>query len=95
MKIFNVGNRIMNTYVYKAPCGYVMIDTGYEKSIKNVEKKLRKNGLGFNDISYVFLTHAHDDHAGFLKELLIINPNIKVIANHKAKQTLKKGQNSF
>lgn len=95
MKIINAGNRIMNTYVYKAPCGYVMIDTGYEHSLKNVTKKLEKAGLGLDDIKYVFLTHAHDDHAGFLNELLHKQPELKVIASEKAKPVLKRGQNSF
>lgn len=95
MKILNVGNRVMNTFVYKAPCGYVMIDTGYEGSFKSVEKKLRDSGMSFEDISYVFLTHAHDDHAGFLNELLSKTTKLKVIASSKAKPTLKRGQNSF
>ena len=95
MRIINAGNRIMNTYVYKAPCGYVMIDTGYANSLKNVTKKLEKAGISLNDIKYVFLTHAHDDHAGFLNELLHKQPDLKVIASDRAKSVLKRGQNSF
>lgn len=38
MKIYNVGSRIMNTYIYPIESGYVMIDTGYEHSFKNVRK---------------------------------------------------------
>ena len=37
MKIVNVGNIIMNTYVYPCSKGYIMIDTGYENSLKKVE----------------------------------------------------------
>ena len=70
MNIFNAGNIIMNTYVYATPSGYVMVDTGYEHSLKSVEKKLNKVNIKLSDIKYVFLTHAHDDHAGFLNELL-------------------------
>lgn len=29
-----------------------------------------KNNIKSSDIKYVFLTHAHDDHAGFLNEVL-------------------------
>lgn len=95
MKIINTGNRVMNTYVYKAPAGYVMIDTGYEHSMKNVERKLRTDGLSFSDIRYVFLTHAHDDHAGFLNELMNKYPDIKVIINSESVPVLRKGQNGF
>ena len=40
MKIMNVGDRIMNTWVYEGPDGYTMIDTGYPKKMKSVEKRL-------------------------------------------------------
>ena len=39
MEICNVGNRIMNTYVYASPNGYVMIDTGYEHSLRELTSK--------------------------------------------------------
>ena len=95
MKIVNVGNIVMNTYVYPCSNGYIMIDTGYENSLKKVEKKLNKEGIQLSDIQYVFLTHAHDDHAGFLNELLGKNSDLKVIMSDKAMPTLKRGQNSF
>ena len=70
MRIINVGNIIMNTYVYSCSNGYIMIDTGYEHSLKDVETKLNRSGIKLSEIKYVFLTHAHDDHAGLLNELL-------------------------
>ena len=93
--IYNAGNIIMNTYVYPCSDGYIMIDTGYEHSLKDVEKKLQKKNIGLADIKYVFLTHAHDDHAGFLNELLDKSEKLKVIMSDKAMPTLKRGQNSF
>ncbi len=93
--MLNVGNRIMNTYVYETKSGLVMIDTGYEHSLKAVERKLNKNKIQLNDIKYIFLTHAHDDHAGFLNELLGKNKDLKVIMSNQSMPTLKRGQNSF
>lgn len=81
MKIYNAGNRIMNTYVYHASSGYIMISTGYEHSLGDVERKLNKQGVAFSDVRYIFLTHAHDDHAGFLNELLSKYAHIQVIIN--------------
>lgn len=95
MHIFNVGNRIINTYIYRALVGYIMIDTGYENSLKKIEKRAAKQGVKISEIKYVFLTHAHDDHAGFLNELLSKYPEIKVFASYRSKPTLLKGQNSF
>ena len=95
MNIFNAGNIIMNTYVYPCEKGYIMVDTGYEHSLKDVETKLNQKNIKLADIKYIFLTHAHDDHAGFLNELLGINKELKVIMSDKAIPTLKRGQNSF
>ncbi len=95
MNIINIGNIIMNTYVYPCPNGYIMIDTGYKHNLKDVETKLNKKGIKLSDIKYVFLTHAHDDHAGFLNELLGKNTDLKVIMSDKSMPTLKRGQNSF
>ena len=95
MKIYNAGNLIMNTYIYPIPTGYVMIDTGYEHSFSMVIKRLKRHGIDCAEIKYVFLTHAHDDHAGFLNELLTKFPDIKVITNEKALPVLLRGQNSF
>ena len=87
--IINVGNRIMNTYVYQTKSGLDMIDTGYEHSLKDVERKLNKNNIKLNELKYIFLTHAHDDHAGFLNEILGINKNLKVIISNQSMPTLK------
>ena len=85
----------MNTYVYPGEDGYIMIDTGYEHSLKDVQRKLKQKNIDLSDIRYVFLTHAHDDHAGFLNELMHENKELKVIMSDKAMPTLKRGQNSF
>ena len=95
MNIINAGNIVMNTYVYPCKDGYIMVDTGYEHSLKDVERKLNQNSINLSDIKYVFLTHAHDDHAGFLNELLEKTVELKVIISDKAMPTLKRGQNSF
>jgi glyoxylase-like metal-dependent hydrolase (beta-lactamase superfamily II) len=44
----------MNVYVYQAPIGRVMIDTGYENGLKKVEKKLASFNVPMAEIKYVF-----------------------------------------
>lgn len=85
----------MNTYIYPIEDGYVMVDTGYENSFTSVCKKLRQYNISLNEIKYVFLTHAHDDHAGFLNEMMSKFSELKVIASDKSIPVLLKGQNSF
>lgn len=47
-KIYNVGNRITNTYIYGVPSGFVMVDTGYEHSLASVCHCLEKQGIVFH-----------------------------------------------
>ena len=93
--IQNLGGRIVNNWLYRYADGYVLIDTGYENGYKHFCKQLKKKGIAPQDIHYLFLTHAHDDHAGFLNELLAAIPNLTVIADEKALDVLRKGQNPF
>ena len=93
-RIINVGNRINNIYLVEIQDGYLLIDTGYREHFKQFEKELNKKQIALDDISYVFITHAHDDHVGFLKQLLD-KTKAKVILHPEAVERLKKGQNSF
>lgn len=95
MEIRNAGNRIMNTWLYPIADGWAMIDTGYENSYEAVRKKLRKRMIRPEEVRYLFLTHAHDDHAGFLEEWTTKHPHTQVIAHEKALDGLRRGQNRF
>ena len=95
MEIKNAGNRIMNTWLYPIEGGWVMIDTGYENSYVSVRKKLQKLRINPEEVRYLFLTHAQDDHAGFLEEWMTKHPRAQVISHEKAIEGLRKGQNGF
>ncbi len=92
--IINLGSRVVNNYLITGPGGAVLIDTGYDGSFPRFMKRLKAAGVRPEDIRYVFLTHAHDDHAGFLNEVLAVT-GAEVILHPKAVEGLKKGQNSF
>lgn len=94
MEIVNVGNRVSNNYIIKLHKGYLLIDTGYPEQYRSLKKRLKEHNIHLGDISYILLTHAHDDHAGFLNELLD-NSDAKVILHPLAVDRLRKGQNSF
>ncbi len=92
--MFNAGNRIINTWLYPIQDGFVLIDTGYENGFKHF-KTISKFNIKIKDIRYIFLTHAHDDHVGFLNQILDESPNAKIVMHDKALEVLYKGQNSF
>ena len=94
MEIINVGDHITNDYIFPVKGGYVLIDTGYEKEYQNFCRKLQTKMIDQKDIAYIFITHAHYDHTGFLNRLLH-HTNAKVILHQKAAEDLKRGQNTF
>ena len=94
MAIINLGTRIVNNYLISSEAGWILIDTGYAGGFPRFLNMLEKNHIQPKDIRYVFLTHAHDDHAGFLNEMLAAT-NAEVILHPKAIEGLKRGQNSF
>ena len=93
--IYNLGNRIVNNYlITDDDGGHILVDTGYEKDFRRFRRKLKKYKIDPKAIKTVFLTHAHDDHAGFLNDVLAAT-DAKVILHPKAIEGLKRGQNSF
>ena len=92
--ICNLGTRVVNNYLISSDAGLILIDTGYAGGFPHFMKMLKKYGVRPEEIKYVFLTHAHDDHAGFLNEVLEAT-DAKVILQPKAIEGLKRGQNSF
>ena len=92
--IYNIGSRIVNNYLVSFDAGFILVDTGYEGGFPHFLKKLEKHHIQPEEIKYLLLTHAHDDHAGFLNEVLEAT-GAEVILNRKAIDGLKRGQNSF
>ena len=93
--VYNLGNRVVNNYLVSLDDGgYVLIDTGYAENYPAFRKRLEKISVSPQEIKYIFLTHAHDDHAGFLNEVLAIT-DAMVILHPKAIDGLLRGQNSF
>ena len=92
--VYNLGNRAVNNYLITGEEGHILIDTGYAGGFRRFQKKIKKLHIDPVDIRIVFLTHAHDDHAGFLNEVLDAT-DAKVVLHPNAIAGLQKGQNSF
>ena len=93
--MLNAGSRIVNNWIYPIDKGYVLIDTGYESGFAHLKKQLAKMQIAPWQIRYIFLTHAHDDHAGYLNEILSECSDVQIVMSDKALERLYRGQNSF
>jgi len=94
MEIINLGNLIVNNYLVNIDNTYILIDTGYPEGFEAFRKKLDTHNIKLSDIHYIFLTHAHDDHAGFLHEV-ISQTDATIILSEEAKERLLIGHNTW
>lgn len=69
----------------------ILVDTGSRGEANKIQKWLMRSGYGIEQINYIFLTHAHYDHAGSAADLKKISGS-KVIIQ---KEALKYLQNGF
>jgi glyoxylase-like metal-dependent hydrolase (beta-lactamase superfamily II)/membrane protease YdiL (CAAX protease family) len=58
-----------NAWLLPADDGYFLIDTGYPEDYDRFVAGLEYVGIDIADIRYLFITHAHDEHAGFAARL--------------------------
>ncbi len=67
--VHDLGGYVVKNYLLETPKGWIAIDTGYPGGEAGFRKRLSKR-CDIRALKYIFLTHAHDDHAGFLAALL-------------------------
>lgn len=87
---FSISNT--NFYIVKMENGYSMIDCGYQKDLKKVEKAILKAGIPLEEIHFLILTHAHGDHVGNAKHFRDTY-GIKIIAGHSDLEQFEEGAN--
>jgi glyoxylase-like metal-dependent hydrolase (beta-lactamase superfamily II) len=64
----------INAYLIRGDKGYLLVDSGWntDSSFGTMHNTLVKNGVGFEDITQILVTHVHPDHygmAGRIKKL--------------------------
>lgn len=102
IQVYDIGSFILRNYLLKTPIGWIAIDTGYPGGCDDFLKRFSKLGK-LSELKYIFLTHAHDDHAGFLADLMehcdaevILNPiGLPVLAAGKSAEPEGSGYSSW
>lgn len=87
---FEIGNYIARNYLLKTDIGWIAIDTGFAGGCDHFLERFRRLAP-IEELRYIFLTHAHDDHAGFLADLLE-RCDAKVILHPAGLPMLESGQ---
>lgn len=92
IRVHNIGGYIINNYLLETPRGWIAIDTGYPGGEEKFLQRFKKLASP-DDLKYIFLTHAHDDHAGFLAALMQ-KTTAKVILHPAGVFPLEAGKNN-
>ena len=69
IEAYNIGNYVVNNYILRTPLGIIAIDTGYPGDEARFLQRFQKR-WPLSELNYIYLTHHHDDHAGFLGALM-------------------------
>jgi len=85
---------VSSIYLYPCQNGFLQVDTAYPQDYRLYRRQLKKKGIDIWEIKYLFLTHHHDDHAGFLNELTRDTP-LQIIAHRETASLLKGGKNDL
>jgi glyoxylase-like metal-dependent hydrolase (beta-lactamase superfamily II) len=93
IKIHNIGNYIVNNYLLETTIGIIGIDTGYPGGFPKYKKRFEKL-FPLSELKYLVLTHHHDDHSGFLNEI-IEAANAKIVLHPAAIPLLAAGKNNM
>jgi metallo-beta-lactamase class B len=71
--VYYVGTRTLSSYLIVTTAGNILIDSGYEHSVRGVvQKSIEQLGFKFTDIKLLLNNHEHGDHVegdALVKEL--------------------------
>lgn len=92
IKLHNIGGYIVKNYLLETPQGIIAIDTGYPDGAEKFIRRFTKR-WPLEKLKYFFLTHHHDDHSGFLGDLMN-TCDAKVVLHPLAAEYLRTGKSN-
>ncbi|MDP3448731.1 MAG: MBL fold metallo-hydrolase [Eubacteriales bacterium] len=93
IQIHEIGNYMLRSYLLETPQGWIAVDSGYVGGFAAYRKRLGRLTTP-NNVKYVFLTHAHNDHTGFLGELAH-ESGARLVLNEQSLPRLASGENAM
>jgi glyoxylase-like metal-dependent hydrolase (beta-lactamase superfamily II) len=78
-------------YLVRTADGFVVIDAGAGRSVQTILANVRDDGMDPGDIRWLFLTHAHGDHAGGGAAWRVELPAVRIAVSSEAAEWLARG----
>src|SRR5262249_36582039 len=73
--------RLIATLIFQSASGVVVVDPGPSTTLPVLRSTLAQSGVRVADVTAVFITHIHLDHAGATGTLVRENPRIRVFVH--------------
>ena len=66
--LYYVGSKDLAAYLITTPQGHILINSGFDRTVPQIQKSVESLGLKLSDVKYLLASHAHSDHvAGHAK----------------------------
>jgi len=69
--------------VVHGPGGAALVDPGPTSCLRTLEQELQGQGIGWDDVRHLMLTHIHLDHAGAAGTIVRAHPHITVLVHER------------
>lgn len=93
IQLHEIGSYMLRQYLLETPAGWIAVDSGYAGGFAAYQKRLRRLTAP-DQVTFVFLTHAHNDHAGFLAEM-IGKTRARLVACESSLPRIASGENAM
>ena len=93
IRIHQIGSYMLRSYLVETPLGWIALDSGYAGGFAAYQKRLSRL-IPPSQVKYVFLTHAHNDHTGFLGEL-VQQSGAQLVVSENSLPRLASGENAM
>jgi glyoxylase-like metal-dependent hydrolase (beta-lactamase superfamily II) len=78
-------------YLVRAADGFVVVDSGAGRSVSRILANAREDGFDPGSIRWLYLTHAHGDHAGGGAAWREALPDVRIAASSEVADWLERG----
>jgi metallo-beta-lactamase class B len=60
--VYHVGSKDLASYLITTPEGHILINSGFERTVRLIQKAVESLGFKMADIKIILASHAHSDH---------------------------------
>ncbi len=82
---------LTNRFLLSCNEGYLLVEGGSQKEFSLFMRQLKGVGIDPKEIQFLFLSHHHEDHAGFAASLRKVS-SCRIIMHSEALKPLQKGE---